>query len=67
MNIFERLGERDAKRMEQTVAEWDREAVEHYLKLLELAYNQPGQLVHTARAHAPEAFARVGTPATKII
>jgi len=64
--IDQKLKENESAEIKKAVSEWDQQAHEDYLRLLELALEDRGQqvrLVGLARAHAPEAAARVGVPA----
>jgi hypothetical protein len=58
--IEQKLRENETHELEKAVDAWDRQSTEDYLRLLELAYDQPGAFAHVARARAPESFARVG-------
>ena len=62
--IDQKLKENESAEIKKAISEWDHESHEDYLRRLELALEDRGQqvrLVGLARAHAPEAAARVGT------
>jgi hypothetical protein len=61
----QKLEENESAEIRRAVVAWDQQASEDWLRLLELALADRGQhvrLVPLARAHAPEAMARVGAP-----
>ena len=64
--IDQKLEENEIARnpvIDKAVSDWDHQANEDYLRLLELALEDRGQqvrLVGLARAHAPAAIVRVG-------
>jgi hypothetical protein len=63
--IDQKQKENESASIQRAVSDWDQQANEDYLRLLELALEDRGQhvrLVPLARAHAPDAMARVGAP-----
>jgi hypothetical protein len=60
--IDQKLKENESAEIKKAVDDWDQEAAEDYQKRLQLAYGMWSDLLPVARARAPEAMARVGTP-----